>query len=53
MNEHEQPSDNPKKDHPPPLNQENREDNDDSGEQYTLQEDYFTSARPTTDRHRW
>ncbi|CAH3030012.1 unnamed protein product [Porites evermanni] len=37
---------------PSPAPTENREDDDDSGEQYTLQERYFTSARPTTDRHR-
>ena len=33
--------------------EETKEADDDLGVEYTLQEDFFTSASPTTDRHRW
>jgi len=46
MEEHDEPSTST------PL-EENKEEDDDTGVEYTLQEDFFTSASPTTDRHRW
>ena len=46
MQEHEGPSTST-------PSEENKEEDDDTGVEYTLQEDFFTSANPTTDRHRW
>ena len=46
MEEHEGPSTST-------PSEENKEEDDDTGVEYTLQEDFFTSASPTTDRHRW
>ena len=46
MEEHEGPSTST-------PSEENKEEDDDTGVDYTLQEDFFTSASPTADRHRW
>ena len=46
MEEHEGPSTST-------PSEENKDEDDDTGVEYTLQENFFTSANPTTDRHRW